>query len=296
MTLTVAVFGATGAQGAPVVTEALAKGLTVHAVARDADKIAEMHPDAKPFAADLSDQAALAAALEGVDAAFFHLPMPSGSDDIPGWMGAFMGAANHVELPHLVYTTSGAAGARYPSSAILDAATQGLELVLASGIPTVALKPAVYLENLLPPFFLPRMRSEGVVDYPPLPAEMQAQWTSHVDQALIAVAALQRPDLAGQCFDIGSPGALTGAELAAALGPWVGRDLRFEPTTPADFGQRVADAIGNPATAFALTDSYTALSSMGHTDMVVDTAELERLFDVALTNAADHIAAWPKVA
>ena len=75
--------------------------MTVHAVARDAAKIAAMHPGAKAFAADLSDQAALAAALEGVDAAFFHLPMPSGPDDIPGWMGAFMGAAHQVKLPFM---------------------------------------------------------------------------------------------------------------------------------------------------------------------------------------------------
>ena len=296
MTLTVAVFGATGAQGAPVVTEALAKGMTVHAVARDAAKITGMHPRAKAFAADLSDHAALAAALEGVDAAFFHLPMPSGPDDIAGWMGAFMSAAHQVKLPLMVYTTSGAAGARYPSSAIIDAATQGLEAVLASGIPTVALKPAVYLENLQPPFFLPNMRSGGVVDYPPVPPQMRVQWTSHIDQARIAVAALQRSDLAGQSFDIGSPGALTGAQLATALGKWIGRDLRFQPTTPAAFGKRVAETIGIPGAECALCDCYTALASMGQADMAVDTAKLEQLFGVALTTATDHSAAWPREA
>lgn len=296
MTLTVAVFGATGAQCAPVVTEALNKGFTVHAVARDAAKIATQHPQAKAFAANLNDQSAIAAALRGVDAAFFHLPMPSGPDDIPCWMGAFMGAAHQVKLPFLVYSTSGPAGALYPSSAIIDASTQGLEAVLASGIPTVALKPAVYLENLLPPFFLPRMRSEGVADYPPMPKETKVQWTSHLDQARIAVAALGRPDLAGQSFDIGSPGALDGTELAAALGAWVSSDVRFEPASPAEFGQRVADVIGNPGTAFALNDTYSALASMGQTDMVVDTAALESLFDVTLTSAVDHIAAWPKEA
>ena len=296
MTFTVAVFGANGAQGAPVVTEAQAKGFTVHAVARDATKIVKMHPRAKAFAADLNDQSAIAKALNGVDAAFFHLPMPSGPDDVPGWMAAFMGAAHQVKLPFMVYTTSGPSGPRYPSSTIIDAATQGLEAVLASGIPTVALKPAVYLENLLPPIFLPRMRSEGVVDYPPLPAEMKVQWTSHLDQARIAVAALQRPDLAGQSFDIGSPGAMTGAELVAALRLWVARDLSFQPSTPAEFGQRVADVIGSPSAAFALNDTYSALASMGETDMVVDTAGLEQLFGITLTNAADHIAAWPKEA
>lgn len=68
MTKTVAILGATGAQGAPVVIEALAKGFTVRAVARDAEKFSKMHPKAEAFIAALDDEDTIARALNGVDA------------------------------------------------------------------------------------------------------------------------------------------------------------------------------------------------------------------------------------
>uniref|UniRef100_UPI00260505ED NAD(P)H-binding protein n=1 Tax=uncultured Tateyamaria sp. TaxID=455651 RepID=UPI00260505ED len=144
---TVAIFGATGAQGAPVVKEALSKGHTVRAVARDAAKIAALHPNAVAVAADLSDEDAVAEALRGVDAAFLHFPMPSGPDDSQNWAAAFFAAAHKVNLPLLVYVTGGPSGDRFPSSAIVDGTTQGMTAVLGSGIPSIVLQSAVYLEN-----------------------------------------------------------------------------------------------------------------------------------------------------
>lgn len=81
MNQTVAIFGATGAQGSPVVSEALAKGMNVRPVARDISKIAKLHPEAQAFAAALDDEEAIAKALDGVDAAFVHLPTPQSPED-----------------------------------------------------------------------------------------------------------------------------------------------------------------------------------------------------------------------
>lgn len=294
MTNTVAIFGATGAQGAPVVTEALAKGLNVRAVARDADKAAATHPGAEGFAAVLTDEDAIAAALDGVDAAFLHLPMPSGPDDAQNWMKAFVGAAHRVKLPLLVYVTGGPTGERFPSSVVVDGGTAGVNALLGCGIPTIVLQSAIYLENLLPPFFVPRLREEGVLDYPPAPETLRFQWTSHLDQARIAVAALQRPDLAGKAYEIGSPDALTGSELAELVADWIGRDVRFEPATPEAFGAHVGNVLNNPGVAFALTDLYGAVAKLDGDAMTVDTRAIEKTFDVKLTSVADHIASWPK--
>ncbi len=294
MTNTVAIFGATGAQGAPVVNEALAKGLTVRAVARDTNKISAMHPSAQAFSATLDDEDAIFRALQGVDAAFLHLPMPHKPEDPETWLKAFITAAHRVALPLLVYTTSGPTGSRYPSSVVVDGGTGGMQAVLGCGIPSIVLQPAVYLENLQPEFFLPNLRSQGVLDYPPLSATTQVQWTSHQDQALIAVAALSRPELAGKAFEIATPDAVTGSQLAVLLSDWVGRDVTFAPITPAEFGKRVGDAIGSPGAAFALSDLYGALEKLDGDDMVIDTLELEKTFGVKLTQIADHIAAWSK--
>lgn len=294
MTRTVTVFGATGAQGAPVVEHALEHGMTVRAVGRDRDRVAERHPGVDPFAASLEDQAAIADALEGVDAAFLHLPIPQGPDDAENWMAAFLGAAHEVTLPLLVFTTGGPTGDRYPSSVVVDAGTAGMKALLTNSIPTIVLQPALYLENLLPPIFLPRLRGEGILDYPPLPADLKVQWTSHLDQARIAVAAMARPDLAGRHFEIGTPDALTGAELAELVSEWLGRDVWFDPITPAQFGERVGEALGNPGAGFALTDLYGSVAKLHDDEMAIDSKSLEAMLDIRLKTIADHIARWPK--
>lgn len=291
---TVTIFGATGAQGSPVVIEALSQGHKVRAVARDAEKVKAAHPKVDAFAADLSDEQALIEALDGADAAFLHFPAPQGPDDSANWAKAFFTAAHKVQLPHLVYVTGGPSGDRFPSSVVVDGTTQGMKSVLESGIPSIVLQSAVYLENLQPEVFLPRLRTEGILDYPPVGKDLKVQWTSHVDQAKLAVAALSRSDLTGQSFEIGTPGALTGEELSSLISAWVERDVSFEPMAPAAFGRRIGDAFNSEGAAFALGDLYGAVAQLSANEMVVDTHSLENTFGVNLTSVAEHIKAWPK--
>ena len=292
MKKTVAIFGATGAQGSPVVSAALAKGLTVRAVTRDLNKITDRHPEAEAFSATLDDVEAITQALEGVDAAFLHLPMPVGPDDAQAWLTNFMIGAKRAALPLLVYTTSGPSGNRYPESMMIEASTGGMQAIMNSGIPSIVLQPSIYLENLQSEMIVPKLHSQGILDYPPLDANTQIQWTSHYDQALIAVAALTRPDLAGNAYEIGSKGALTGDMLAEALEPWVAKSVTFSPLSPADFGQRVGDAIGSPGAAFALTDLYSSLAKMRTDEMQVNLLKIEETFDVQLLSIKEHLANW----
>ncbi|MES0809496.1 NmrA family NAD(P)-binding protein [Roseibium sp. SCPC15] len=292
MSQIVAVFGATGAQGAPVVRHALEGGMTVRAVARDEARIRNLHPEAEAHCATLDDEEALVKALNGVDAAFLHLPMPQSPEDPGNWMKAFFAAAHRVSLPLLVFTTSGSSGNRYPSSVIIDGSTAGMKAVLSSGIPAIVLQPTIYLENLLVDVFLPRLRGEGVLDYPPLPATQKMTWTSHEDQARIAVAALTRPDLAGQNFEIGTPGAMTGPELAGLLEAWVGRSVTFDPCAPEEFGQRIGEVLGSPETAFALSDLYGALAKMEEGSLAIETRPVEEVFGVRLTPVSEHVSGW----
>jgi NAD(P)H dehydrogenase (quinone) len=276
---TVAIFGATGAQGKPVVEQAIAKGLNVRALSRSG-----------AFAVDLNEQASIEAALQGVDAAFLHLPMPQLPEQPVQWLTNFIRAAHAVKLAHLVFSTSGYGAEGFRSSPIIDGNKAATQVLLGCGISTIVLQPTIYLENLQVGLFVPQLRESGVLDYPPLPRQFVVHWTSQKDQAIIACAALLRPDLAGQSFAIASHQSLNGSELAVILRDRLNRPVAFAPLSPSAFGDRVASATGNPSIGFVLGDMYAALAQSHPSTTLIDVEKLEALFAVKLGSTSSRLA------
>lgn len=296
MTMKVAVFGATGAQGGAVVREAIAQKMQVRAIARSQHRIEEQFSDSvEPFPADLLDGESLKPALKGVDAAFAHLPIPSDPTHPQRFLENLIGAALHCQLPLLVFTTSGLTGDRYPQVPIVAGATGARDALLNSGLPVVILQPTLYLENLRVPLFVPRLYEQGVLDYPPVSRTLQVGWISHTDQAKYAVASFEKRELMGRAYEILSPGCLTGAELAQALSPWLSREVVFDPDTPEGFGKRIG-AILNPGIGAALTSLYQTIAQLpdrGFDD--IDVQALQETFGVQLETVAEQIQQWPSV-
>jgi NAD(P)H dehydrogenase (quinone) len=274
----IAIFGATGAQGKPVVEQAISQGLNVRAVSRSG-----------AFAVDLNQQASIEAVLQGVDAAFLHLPMPQSPDQPVQWLTNFINAAHAVRLPHLVFSTSGYGSEGFRSSPIIDGNKAATQALLNCGIPTIVLQPTIYLENLQVGLFVPQLRESGALDYPPLPLQFAVHWTSQRDQAIIACAALQRPDLAGQCFPIASHQALNCSELAVILRDLLDRPVAFTPLSPSAFGDRVASAIGNPGIGFVLGDMYAAVAQSQPSTTRIDVEKIEAIFGVKLGSVSSRL-------
>jgi NAD(P)H dehydrogenase (quinone) len=274
----VAVFGATGAQGKPVAEQAAASGLNVRALSRSGVN-----------AVDLNRQSSIEAALAGVDAAFLHLPMPQSPEQPVQFLTNFIAAAHAVKLPHLVFSTSGYASNVFRSSPIIDGNRAATQALLGCGIPTIVLQPTIYLENLNVGLFVPQLHESGVLDYPPLPLQFPICWTSLQDQALVAVAALTRADLAGQCFEIASHQELTGTELAVLLRDILNRPVAFQPLSSTAFGDRVANAIGNPGIGFVLSDMYAAVALSEANARRIDVERLESVFGVTLGSVSSRL-------
>jgi len=73
--MTVTVLGATGKTGRAAAEGLLAAGIQVKAVARSADKLAALaKKGVQPVSAEVTDAAALTAALRGSDAAYLMIP------------------------------------------------------------------------------------------------------------------------------------------------------------------------------------------------------------------------------
>lgn len=289
-----AVFGAAGAQGAPVVDELLRRGHRVLAVGRDATAMQDRYGDrAQAASADLGDAAALQAVLRGARAAFVHIPLPKDPATPGRQLACFIAAARAVRLPLTVFTTSGSSGPRYPRAEFISANDQAVRALLESGLPAIVLRPTIYLENLSWPHLVEQVRNAGVLQYPPLPANRAVSWTSLRDQALAVAAALERPDLAGRICDIASRGAVTGEQLAVLLGRQVGRPVRYAPLTPQAFGEQLGQALGSTFLGQGIGGLYEALSGAGPDALVVDPEPAERELGVRFGSAAEHLQAWP---
>jgi uncharacterized protein YbjT (DUF2867 family) len=59
------------------------------------------------------------------------------------------------------------------------------------------------------------------------------------------IAAIDRPDLEGAWLNIGGPEVLHPPEVAQILTRSVGRPIRYDPSTPREFGKHLADAFGD---------------------------------------------------
>jgi uncharacterized protein YbjT (DUF2867 family) len=287
------VFGAASAQGFPVVQAAAAAGLSVRAVARTPAAVASrLAPGVALEQADLDVRSSLVPALRGAASAFLHLPIPASPDTPARQLDNFLSAAVQARLPLLVFNTSGPVVSGFRDSPLIAGNRAAVAAIHSSGVPAIILQPLLYLENVLVPLFVPRLAGEGILDYPPVPKLRRVSWTSHQDQAAIAVAAMLRPDLAGSIHAIASDEPVTADGLAERLQVWRRGPVSAEATTPEIFGQRVSAAIGNPSLAFVLQDFYRAVGDAPDDALVIDIEGIERTFGVQPMRISERIAQW----
>ncbi|MFE3449170.1 NmrA family NAD(P)-binding protein [Nonomuraea sp. NPDC059194] len=189
--MNVLVIGATGAQGGATARRLVSLGHAVSGLSRTGIGL----PDGvKPAIGDLADAAAVRAAFDGVTHASVLLPMVYDAAIVESYVGNIAAAAAEVGLRRLVFNT----GNRIPSwptaVAAFETRRAAESALAASGVPTVVLRPPVYLDNLSAPWVVEPLVREGVLRYP-LPAHVPVSWLSHDDLATATVAALTSPDL-----------------------------------------------------------------------------------------------------
>ncbi len=282
--LPVAVVGSTGAQGGPVADALLRAGRPVRALGRSADGLAALRArGAETVPVDLADAEALTRALEGVAAAFLHLPFVPVERVIRAQSEALAHALRAARVPHAVFTLSGPAASGPTGVASFDTKAVAKEVLTSAGLPLVALEPVGYLGNLSAPFSAPSVVADGELRYP-LPEAHRQRWISTEDQAALAVAALDRPDLAGRWYPVGE--SLTGPELAAGIGEGLGRRVRYVPLDPVQWSRSLVPLMGAEV-AQAVAEDYALLGSRpAALDLVGDGGQVRRDLGVAATPVA----------
>ncbi|SCL21226.1 Uncharacterized conserved protein YbjT, contains NAD(P)-binding and DUF2867 domains [Micromonospora pallida] len=221
------VLGATGGQGSAVTEGLLGRGARVRALVRDPER-----PSARRLAdrgvevvaGSLDDRSSLATAMAGVGATFaLTTPFEAGVDAEVAQGRAILAAAGEARVPHLVF--SSVAGADQGSGVPHFDSKARIETELAAGdVPYTILGPTYFFENALGG--ADRIRG-GVLDLP-LPADRPLQQLARADLGVFAAQVLLDPaPYVGRRIELASD-APTPAQMAAALGAALGREVRLE--------------------------------------------------------------------
>ncbi|MER7000295.1 NmrA family NAD(P)-binding protein [Streptomyces sp. NPDC000410] len=248
----VAVVGATGYQGGAVARLLTERGHQVRTLTR---RPPEGRPDLTRLTyvpGDLADPHAVRDLLAGATHASVVMPLEYDPVRIRRYARNLAEAALAAGIVRLVHN----ANTRIPAEITGVAAFETRRLAESvlrkrlwnSPVELVVLRPPVYLDNLFSPWNGPALVRDGTLAYP-LPADTPVAWLSHRDLPEAVCAALTVPDAAGRTYDIGGARTVTGAELAAAFGTGLGRDVRYVPLPADAFEHALARVVGADAAA-----------------------------------------------
>ncbi|PPG28593.1 hydroxylase [Pseudoclavibacter sp. RFBG4] len=250
--MTIIIHGASGAQGAPLLSLLQAAGHDTTSAVRDTTKV-----DGKAVSVDFNSVSSLAEAYQGAKGVFVHLPLGS-PDQQAAFATAIGDAVAQAQPERVVFSTSG-----YPLT--LPDGTNTAHGILhdkleKSGVPYAVIAPKTFLENLLLPVSLEPARTEGKLRYP-IREDYAISWISHLDMADIAVKLLtDNVDVQG-VVTAGALPALLGDDLADGFSAHLDKAVTFESQTPDDYGKLILPIFG-PAGVEPVIASYHARWSM----------------------------------
>ncbi len=243
----VTVIGASGRQGLAQVRQALAAGYDVRAISRRPDAL-EGAPvegvervEVRPM--DLYDTSTFEAALEGSDYIFYTHPLQARADRayLIGEVGK---VAAHLGVKRVVWNTSSWIPDKPGDPFTYGENTKGINALWRSGAPGTVFGSVLFMDNLLTNWARPFIVNEGRYVYPHNP-NLEANWICLDDVARFMLASLERPDMEGAWLNIGGPERLVGKQVTQCLSEALGKEIKYDPCSPAEFGRFLVDAAGD---------------------------------------------------
>jgi len=266
---TIAVFGATGAQGgglARAILDDPGGGLAVRAVTRhvDSDKARTLAAGgAEVVAADLDDAESVERAMQGAYGAYGvtnYWEHFSPEKEL-AQARTLAQAAKAAGIRHFVWSTLEDTRRKVPLDdprmptlmghykvPHFDAKGEADDLFRAAGVPTTFLLTSFYWDNLIHFGMGPKPGPDGVLQFVLPMGDAKLPGIAVEDIGRCAYGIFQEgPTSVGQTLGIAGEH-LSGAEMAAALGKALGREVRYVAVTPEQyrgFGFPGADDLGN---------------------------------------------------
>lgn len=293
---TVAVFNASSRQGLAQLRQLLAAGYAPVALTRNRAVIeAAGLGTVRTVAADNADPASLDAALAGVDAVFFQLPLLETPDRLVLFAENVAEAALRAGVQRFIHNSTMWSPDETCGETTYDTVRVVERRMESFGLPLTIFRPTLFMDNWLTAYALPLLRDEHLYRYPHNP-EMDYSPISLDDVAKFMVAALPRTDLIGERLRIAGPETLRPEDVRALLSEAMGVHISYEYQTPADFAadswDRFVKDTGAPRDAFIAGFSafYAFNNNAPERPFVFDIGPLLERLPVTLERFAD----WAK--
>jgi uncharacterized protein YbjT (DUF2867 family) len=237
---TILVYGASGVQGGAVARLLTSKGVAVRTITRHEKNVAALKEQGiEAFVGDLSVPETLNEVNNGVDKVFLNMPIEYDTALMKKQITNAVEAARQAHVKLIVVNSNGFLPEQPTDTKTLDVKRELIEYVQQSGIPTILVKPTLYMEN----FLIPGLINNGMLFYP-VPADKPIPWISSEDAAQYHYYALTHPELAGQVLLAPGPEALTGAELGERFTQGLGQDITFNFLNYDDFETALSPVMG----------------------------------------------------
>jgi len=228
----VLVIGATGRVGRVVVDQLVEAGVPVRALTRR-PAAAGLPAAAEVVSGDLTLPESLDAALQGVSAVFLVWTAPPAT--APAVVERLATHARRLVLLSSPHRTPHPFFQQPNPLAVMHA---GIERqIAATGVTSTIIRPGMFASNVLA-WWSAQIRNDEVVRWPYGEAE-----TAPIDErdiAAVAVRALLEDRHAGGDYVLTGPESLSQAAQVSIIGAAIGRRIRFEELSPADFRRETA--------------------------------------------------------
>lgn len=239
---TVAVHGATGAQGRPVVEKLLAAGYAVRAISRSG-RVGEFEGPVTGFSSDLLDATELASAYAGVTAVIIVLPGGATDDTATRHSETILGALKLAQVPRAIFNSSGGLWDAPTGVPMIDARTL-LAQNLSTAVPnsTVIAPAGIFFDVFSEGWVVDRLVRENAL-VGPAPAEAPMRPVAMADLAAVMVDLLQGDSSWPPHVVVAGPEEVTGEAFATAIAAQRGKPTDYLQISPAEHMQSVADGL-----------------------------------------------------
>jgi uncharacterized protein YbjT (DUF2867 family) len=236
------VTGATGTVGRALVRELTERGVAFKAMVRkDVDRDALERAGIAAVVADYTDPARLSAAMTGIDQVY--LIGPADPPHISG-EGAVIDVAHRAGVRRVVKQSAMAA---HDMSACAFKRWNGMaeRQLMQSSLAYTILRPTGFMQNFVN-YDAARIAADAAIGAPL--GDARVSWIDVRDIAGVAAAVLSEEGHDGRVYDLSGPEALSHLDIAAKLSTAIGREIRYEPLSDAEWFRQMRSR-GLPASA-----------------------------------------------